>query len=77
MSHCSDRSMLPLGTNAPDTDTDDLSPLMQRYAFRLYEEAWEDYRAAGCPYGESDDAMLVWYSLHGAGSAPSHVTSKN
>jgi hypothetical protein len=73
MSDCTDRSMLPIGANAPETD--ELSPLMQRYAFHLYREAWEDYRAAGCPYGENDDAMLVWYSLHGAG--PSPATSKN
>jgi len=70
-----DRSMLPFGTNAPETD--ELSPLMKRYAFHLYEVAWEDYRDAGCPYGKTDDAMLVWYSLHGAGDGPSHPTTKN
>jgi len=75
MSDVTDRSLLPFGTNAPETD--ELSPLMKRYAVHLYEEAWDEYRDAGCPYGKSDDAMLVWYSLHGVGDGSSHPPGKN
>jgi len=30
---------------------------------QLYREAWDAYKEANCPYGESDEAMLVWYSF--------------
>ena len=75
MPDCTDQSLLPIGTNEPDSD--DLHPVMQKYALHLYREAWEDYRAVGCPYGESDDALLVWYSLHGTGDGPALVSGRN
>ncbi|MFB6248003.1 MAG: hypothetical protein ABEL97_05480 [Salinibacter sp.] len=75
MDDCTDQSLLPLGT-AP-SDASDLPPSLQRHALTLYREAWTDYRAVGCPYGETDDAMLVWYSLYGRGDGPALVSGKN
>jgi len=70
-----DLSLLPLGPDYTDDTT--LSPAMQQCARTLYRQAWRDYREVGCPYGETDEAMFVWYSLHGTDTGPSHVTGKN
>jgi len=54
-------SLLPFGNhNAPKSG---LSPEVHQTGLRLYRQAWDEYRAAGCPFGETDDAMLVWYSF--------------
>ena len=34
-----------------------------RYAFNLYRTTWEAYREAGCPFGERDEAMLIWFTF--------------
>jgi hypothetical protein len=70
-----DHSLLPIGT--AESPTSSLSPALQACAVSLYRQAWRDYRAVGCPYGRTDEAMLVWYSLHGGEDAPSLVTGKN
>ena len=67
--------LLPLGN--PDPDAPNLSPAMRACARSLYRQAWRDYRDIGCPYGHTDEAMLVWYSLHGDSPGPSLVTGKN
>lgn len=67
--------LLPLNTNA--SDASELSPTMRQCAHSLYQQAWAKYRDVGCPYGETDEAMLVWYTLHGQSSDPSLVTGKN
>lgn len=54
--------LLPFGSARPSHD-EKLSPEMQQYAMKLYREAWDAYQKANCPYGESDEAMLVWYSF--------------
>lgn len=36
---------------------------MREYALKIYREAWDAYKDAHCPYGETDEAMLVWYSF--------------
>jgi hypothetical protein len=70
-----DSSFLPLGPE--HADDVDLSPAMQRCARTLYRQAWRDYRKVGCPYGHTDEAMFVWYSLHDTSPGPSLVTGKN
>lgn len=75
MSDRHDLSLLPLGPDAPEST--DLSPAMQACARSLYRQAWRDYREVGCPYGRTDEAMLVWYSLHGDSPGASLVTGKN
>ena len=67
--------LLPLGTNSsPDAD---LPPALRRCARNLYQQAWKKYRDVGCPYGETDEAMLVWYSLHNQSRDPSLISGKN
>jgi len=68
-------SLLPLGTEAADSA--ELSPAMQACARTLYQQAWREYRAVGCPYGRTDEAMLVWYSLDGDAPGSSPLTGKN
>jgi hypothetical protein len=75
MANRNEQSFLPLG--AEQTGPAELPPSLQQYALTLYREAWTDYRAVGCPYGETDDAMLVWYSLYGTGDGPALVSGRN
>ena len=70
-----DPSLLPLGPDAPESS--DLSPAMEACARNLYQQAWREYKATGCPYGHTDEAMLVWYSLHDDSPGTSLVTGKN
>ncbi len=67
--------LLPLHPSPPDAS--ELSPAMRQCARSLYQQAWAEYRNAGSPYGETDEAMLVWYTLHSRSSGPSLVTGKN
>ena len=53
---------LPFGNARPNGNAR-LSPEMRECALKIYREAWDAYKKAGCPYGESDEAMLVWYSF--------------
>jgi hypothetical protein len=76
MSDRDDLSLLPLGGNN-DPDAETLSPTMQACARNLYQQAWREYRAVGCPYGQTDEAMLVWYSLDGNAPGSSPLTGKN
>lgn len=75
MSDCNDHTLLPLGVDTPDPTP--MSPAMEQCARTLYRQAWTAYREAGCPYGKTDRAMLVWYTLHGGGADPFMVTGKN
>lgn len=34
-----------------------------RYGLKLYRDAWAAYREAGCPLGEHDEAMLIWFTF--------------
>jgi hypothetical protein len=68
-------SLLPIGADDPEGPK--LSPAMQQCALNLYRQAWEDYRKIDCPYGETDEAMLVWYVLHGDSPGPDLVTGRN
>lgn len=75
MPDCNDSPLLPLGSDA--STSADLSPAMQQCALNLYRQAWEAYRTVGCPYGDTDKAMLVWYVLHGDSPGPDLVTGRN
>ena len=44
-----------------ETATEELSPKLYTYGLRLYLEAWAAYVEAGCPLGEAEEAMYVWY----------------
>ena len=33
------------------------------YGLKLYRKAWEAYREAGCPFGENDEALLIWFTF--------------
>lgn len=75
MARFTDHSLLPVGrSQSPSTD---LCPTMQLRALQLYHQAWRDYRQVGCPYGETDEAMFVWYSLPGATEEPELISGKN
>ncbi len=39
----------------------ELAPELQTYGLRLYIDAWAAYVDAGCPLGEDEDAMYLWY----------------
>jgi hypothetical protein len=75
MSDSSDTPLLPLDSDA--VDPSELSPAMQQCALNLYRQAWTAYRQIGCPYGESDQAMFVWYALYGESDGPDLVSGKN
>ncbi|MFP4229242.1 MAG: hypothetical protein ACLFTE_10515 [Salinivenus sp.] len=68
-------SFLPIGPKAHDISK--LPSGLQDCARSLYRQARRDYRQAGCPYGETDNAMLVWYALSGDDAQPSPITGKN
>ena len=68
-------SLLPFGPEANPSSTE-LSPEVRETGLRIYRQAWDAYREAGCPYGATDEAMLVWYSFQDDDSIPS-TTSKN
>jgi hypothetical protein len=72
----SSQSLLPFGSADTD-DASELAPEVRRAGLRLYRQAWDAYRAAGCPYGRTDEAMLVWYSFQPGNTDPTPATSKN
>ncbi len=48
----------------------DLPEALHGYARRLYADAWEAYAEAGCPLGETDEALLVWFTFQQAPEEP-------
>jgi len=69
-----DFPLLPFGAQ---TDSSDLSTTMKECAMDLYRQAWADYRQVGCPYGETDEAMLVWFSFQNESETPILWSGKN
>ena len=45
----------------PNRDSDGPANL-DRFQQRTYRDAWNAYRGAGVPFGESDIAMLIWFT---------------
>ncbi len=41
----------------------DLHPQLLAYGLRLYAEVRRAYEEGGAPLGESDEAMLVWFTF--------------
>ena len=41
----------------------ELPPVLQRYVLALYHRVWTAYRKAGCPFGATDAAMLLWFEF--------------
>jgi hypothetical protein len=68
-------SLLPFGPHSPSSS--ELSPELRRTALRLYRQAWDAYCKAGCPYGETDEAMLVWYSFQQDGAKAPYPVGRN
>ncbi|WP_022836237.1 hypothetical protein [Salisaeta longa] len=62
---------LVFGSKPLSPDVSDLPPALQRYARKVYSDAWDAYTAAGCPFGPTDKAMLVWYTFNI--EAPAHA----
>lgn len=42
---------------------EEMPPHLWQYAVRQYNEAWDAYIEAGCPFGEQDEAMLIWFEF--------------
>jgi hypothetical protein len=55
---------MPIWSQSEGEDTDDLAPELLPYALNQYKRAWDAYVEAGCPFGESDHAMLLWFTFH-------------
>lgn len=36
---------------------------LRGYCVDLYQETRNAYEAAGCPLGDSDEAMLIWFTF--------------
>ena len=75
MTNLNNHSFLPLGPYWSPPSPNPKS--MPGYAIDLYFQAWEEYRNAGSPYGTTDEAMLVWYSLSPGAGVIGPVTGRN
>lgn len=71
-----DASLMPFGPSQ-DAENDDLSPEVLRCGLQLYRRAWDAYEEAGCPYGQTDEAMLVWYSFNESSLPDTQPVGKN
>jgi len=74
MAHRHDASLLPFGSEDAPAN---LSPALEQCAMNLYRQAWSAYRTVDCPYGETDKAMLVWYTFQDHPERPSLLSGRN
>jgi hypothetical protein len=74
MAHLHDPSLLPFGSQ---DESAELPPALERCALNLYRQAWRAYRTVDCPYGETDEAMLVWYTFQDNPDDPSLLSGRN
>jgi hypothetical protein len=70
-------SFLPFGS-APDSDpdespTENLPPNLRRAGRYAYRRGWAEYREADCPFGPTDQAMLIWFSFSNETEMPPTV----
>ena len=77
MADCHDPSLLPFGNSPNAPDSTGLSSALEQCARNLYRQAWSAYRTVGCPYGETDEAMLVWYSFQHNPDNPTLSSGRN
>jgi hypothetical protein len=68
--------MLPFGGARPSRE-EQMTPEMREYALKIYREAWDAYKNVGCPYGKTDEAMLVWYSFRKTPDGEQAVMRRN
>ncbi len=54
---------LPFGKRATSNMELDVPDELQEYCQDLYERTRRAYEEAGCPLGETDEAMLVWFTF--------------
>lgn len=54
---------LPFGKRATSNMELGVPDELQGYCLDLYERTRKAYEEAGCPLGESDEAMLVWFTF--------------
>ncbi len=70
-------SFLPFGSVAdsdPEESLDeDLPPDLRRAGRYAYRRGWEEYREADCPFGPTDQAMLIWFSFSNETEIPPTV----
>lgn len=60
-------SLLPFGLNRGSSGDlpENLAPQLREAGRHAYRQAWEEYQKAGCPFGQGDRAMIVWFSFNG------------
>lgn len=75
MAPLDDESFLPFGPRTSESSNP--TPTLHLRALQLYHQAWKAYGRAGCPYGETDEAMLVWYSLPASDPQETFLTGRN
>ena len=54
---------LPFGERATSNMSFDVPSELQGYCQDLYQRTRQAYEDAGCPLGDSDEAMLVWFTF--------------
>lgn len=59
------------------SSNEELPPFLRSMAQKLYDQAWAAYEEVGCPYGETDEAMRVWYTLFGQREGPPPTVGRN
>ena len=55
--------LLPFGKRATSHSDLGVPDELQEYCQDLYERTRQAYEEAGCPLGETDEAMLVWFTF--------------
>ncbi len=50
-------------TYEAQAEEDEMPPELWRIAVRQYHKAWDLYVEAGCPFGETDEGMLIWFEF--------------
>lgn len=54
---------LPFGERTDTTASATIPDELRDYCVDLYRETRKAYVAAGCPLGDSDEAMLIWFTF--------------
>lgn len=58
-----DHNYLPFGNRALSNMSLNVPAELRDYCVDLYRETRIAYEEAGCPLGESDEAMLIWFTF--------------
>lgn len=57
------RPTLTLWSDPDGQNDQDIPPELMPFALRQYRSAWDLYQKAGCPFGETDMGMLLWFTF--------------